>query len=431
MSGRQPFDPARLPFYYGWVVLVVGTVGVLASVPGQTAGVSVFTDDLIETTGLSRLQLANAYLIGTTASGLLLPRGGRAIDVVGSRVMAAGAVLGLAATLVGFSLVGPMSTLTGMAVMSLGFGCLRFSGQGLLTLSSRTMISQWFDRRRGLVSSFSNAFMSFAFSLTPAMLYALIEWTDFRWAWRYMAMGLIGVVGGLVVVFYRNTPESCGLTIDGADAAPEDGATNSLRDLTGATRREAVADRRFWIITLPVISMASVGTALTFHILDLGEEVGMNNDDIVRIFVPIALVSIPLTLLGGYLVDKLSPVLIAVAMAFLQIGMFLTVTELGHPAYRVVAIACWGAAQSGYAPLTSAALPKLFGRKHLGAIAGIQMSVTVIGSAIGPAFFALVHSIAGSYQRALWLSTALPVAAILLALTHLVRSTQERADPAV
>ena len=65
MSGRQPFDPARVPFYYGWVVLVVGTVGILASVPGQTAGVSVFTDDLIETTGLSRLQLANAYLIGT------------------------------------------------------------------------------------------------------------------------------------------------------------------------------------------------------------------------------------------------------------------------------------------------------------------------------------------------------------------------------
>ncbi len=430
MSGRQPFDPARVPFYYGWVVLVVGTIGVLASVPGQTAGVSVFTDDLIETTGLSRLQLANAYLIGTTASGLLLPRGGRAIDVVGSRVMAAAAVLGLAATLVGFSLVGPMSTLTGMAVMSLGFGCLRFSGQGLLTLSSRTMISQWFDRRRGLVSSFSNAFMSFSFSLTPAMLYALIEWTDFRWAWRYLAMGLVGVVGGLVVVFYRNTPESCGLTIDGADA-PDDGSTTTFGDLTGATRREALADRRFWIITLPVISLSSVGTALTFHILDLGEEVGMNNDDIVRIFVPIALVSIPLTVLGGYLVDRLSPVLIAVAMALFQIGMFLTVTELGHPAYRIVAIVCWGAAQSGYAPLTSAALPKLFGRRHLGAIAGVQMSVTVIGSAIGPAFFALVHSIAGNYQRALWLSTAVPVAAILLAATHLIGTTGGRSDQAV
>ena len=31
MAGRQPFDPGRLPFYYGWVILAVGTIGMLAS----------------------------------------------------------------------------------------------------------------------------------------------------------------------------------------------------------------------------------------------------------------------------------------------------------------------------------------------------------------------------------------------------------------
>ena len=147
--GRWPFDPAKVPFYYGWVVLVVGTLGIMASIPGQTAGVSVFTDPLTDSTGLSRIQLSIAYLIGTGTSGFLLPFGGRAIDRYGSRVMAMAAVLGLAATVTGMSFVGPMSTPVGMVVMSIGFGCLRFSGQGLLTLSSRTMISQWFDRRRG------------------------------------------------------------------------------------------------------------------------------------------------------------------------------------------------------------------------------------------------------------------------------------------
>ena len=43
-----PFDPARLPFFYGTVVLVCGTLGVLVSAPGQTVGVSVFTDFLIQ-----------------------------------------------------------------------------------------------------------------------------------------------------------------------------------------------------------------------------------------------------------------------------------------------------------------------------------------------------------------------------------------------
>ena len=213
--GRWPFDPSRFRFYYGWVVLMAGTVGVMASIPGQTAGVSVFTDHLTDATGLSRLQLSIAYLIGTGTSGFLLPRGGRAIDTHGSRVVALGAVIGLSATVTGLSFVGDMGPVVGLAVMSIGFGCLRFSGQGLLTLSSRTMISQWFDRRRGLVSSLSNAVMSFVFAATPAILLVLIEANGWRAAWRLIAVALIVVVGTFVVVLYRVSPETSGLRIDG------------------------------------------------------------------------------------------------------------------------------------------------------------------------------------------------------------------------
>ena len=85
---RWPFDPAGVKIYYGWVVLVAGTIGVLASIPGQTVGVSVFTDHLTAATGLSRLQLAVAYLVGTGGSGFLLPLGGQAIDRWGTRVVA-------------------------------------------------------------------------------------------------------------------------------------------------------------------------------------------------------------------------------------------------------------------------------------------------------------------------------------------------------
>ena len=95
-----------------------------------------------------------------------------------------------------------------MVVLSVGFGLLRFTGQGLLTLSSRTMISQWFDRRRGVVTSLS------------------------------------------------------------------------IRDL------------RFWAVTAPIVAMSATTTALTFHIIDFGAEVGMTADGVVRIFVPIALVSV-------------------------------------------------------------------------------------------------------------------------------------------
>lgn len=417
--GRWPFDPAKVGFYYGWVVLAVGTLGVMASIPGQTAGVSVFTDELTGTTGLSRLQLSIAYLIGTGTSGFLLPLGGRAIDRYGSRVVAMAATLGLAATVAGLSFVGAMSTPVGMVVMSIGFGCLRFSGQGLLTLSSRTMISQWFDRRRGLVSSVSNAFMSFAFAASPAILLALIDLDGFRTAWRIIGAFLVVVIGSAIVVLYRVSPEASGLVLDGGIA--ESHADGSVRNDTpigtddDQTRAQAIRDLRFWAVTAPVAAMAATSTALTFHIVDFGAELGLSDDRIVQIFVPIAFVSVPITLLGGWLVDVISAIVIAAAMSIAQIIMYLSISHIDQTLWAVVAIAAWGFSQGCYAPLTSAALPRLFGRRHLGAIAGVQMSVMVIGSAIGPALFALVESISGTYETALLVSVLFPATGLVLA----------------
>lgn len=415
-SDRWPFDPSGFRFYYGWVVLVVGSVGVLASVPGQTAGVGVFIDELISATGLSRLQLSIAYLIGTGSSGLLLSRGGRAIDRHGSRWVAVFAVFGLATTLVGLSMVGPMSTPVGLAVMSLGFGCLRFTGQGLLTLTSRTMISQWFERRRGVVTSSSNAVMSFAFSSSPALLLALIEIDGFRTAWRILAAALVAVVGTIVVIFFRDSPESSGLIIDGGVAAPTGNEPAVVGTDDDRTRAAAVRDLSFWALTVPVVAMASTSTALTFHILDFGAELGFSDEDIVGIFVPIALVSVPVTLLGGWLIDTIPPVRVATLMSIAQIVMYTAVSMLDRPIAFAVAVGSWGIAAGCYAPLTSAALPRLFGRRHLGSIAGLQMSCMVVGSAIGPALFALVQGATGSYRPALWISLVLPVAGLFLSI---------------
>ena len=63
-----PFEPARFPFFYGWILLGSGTIGLLMSAPGQTVGVSVFTDSLIEALGLTRSLLSLGYLVGTLAS---------------------------------------------------------------------------------------------------------------------------------------------------------------------------------------------------------------------------------------------------------------------------------------------------------------------------------------------------------------------------
>ena len=425
---NRPFAPGRWPFYYGWVVLALGTLAVGFSIPGQTMGVSVFTDSLLEATGLSRLQFSTTYLFGTLASGFLLPLGGRVLDLLGARLVGAGAALLLAVTLVSLSFFGQITptlgddptaaeTFTVLALMTFGFAVLRFSGQGMLTLTGRTMVARWFDRRRGLVAAISGAFVSFAFSLAPTLLLIWITASGWRGAWRQMAIAL-GLLSLVALLFFRDTPEECGLELDGGSGAgadldeepiPSDSAGKESRR-PDATRAQALRSRAFWVLTLVIAAQSMIGTALTFHIVDLGAENGLPESLAVKIFVPISVISVSLGFVVGWLVDR-QPILRLVRfMALSEAVMFATAGHLDDPVLRWVAIGAWGCVGGCYGPLTVAALPRLFGRLHLGAISGTMTMVLILASALGPAYLAWFRDMTATYRIGLYLSAALPLA---------------------
>ena len=57
LSATWPFDVRRLPFFYGWPIALLSTLGLWATIPGQTMGMAVVTEYLIADLGLSRTQL--------------------------------------------------------------------------------------------------------------------------------------------------------------------------------------------------------------------------------------------------------------------------------------------------------------------------------------------------------------------------------------
>lgn len=420
-----PFRPASLPFFYGWVVLVVTTLGVLCSIPGQTMGVSVFTDPLLEATGLSRLAFSNAYLIGTLASGLALSWGGSWLDRFGVRRTIFAACLVLAATLLYLSVsdrlaarladaLGAVETpAVAWALLAMGFTALRFSGQGMLTLASRTTLARWFVRRRGLVSALSGAFVNFGFAGAPLGLQLWIEAAGWRSAWQGMAL-VVGLGMSLVgLVLYRHDPEECGLRPDGdpppshaeGQREPKEGHADAVPEFT---RAQAMRTAAFWLVTLGIASHAMVGTGLTFHIVDLGAEAGLSEAQAVAIFLPIALISTPVGFLAGAAIDRFPVRFLMVAMMLSEVAMYAGMAYGAIPAARWVAVAGWGLASGCFGPLTVAALPAFFGRRHLGSIQGAQMTALVLASALGPAVLVLFRDAFGSYRPGLLLLCALP-----------------------
>ena len=420
-----PFRPAAAPFYYGWLILAVSTVGIVMSAPGQTIGVAVFTESLLEATALTRLEFSNAYLVGTLLAGLFLPLAGSTIDRIGARAGVIGASVGLGLVLVYMSHVdrfaaavtahGAPGWATTFGLVTLGFVCLRFFGQGALPLVCRTMVGRWFERRRGLASSIIGPFSNLSFASSPILLSGWVASSGWRTAWLEMAL-IVGV--GMAIfgwLFFRNTPEECGLEVDGGPGPPaKPGAAPAPRH-RDFTRSEALRTAVFWVVALGIANHALVGTGMAFHIVDLGAESGLSEAEAFGLFLPVTLISVPTGIAIGAALDRFPVRFLLMPMMVGQALMFGLSPHLGDPLLRILCVAGWGFSGGFYGPLTIAAVPHFFGRTHLGAIQGVLMMVIVIASALGPAILAAGKTAFGSYAPGLHALAFLPLGIFLIA----------------
>jgi MFS family permease len=405
-----PYSPRRWPFFYGWFILGVGTLGVLASVPGQTMGVSPFTDSLIATLDLSRSQLSLAYLFGTSCSALLLTPAGKLYDRLGARVMGTGVCLALGGVLVYLSLadrvaaqlagMGLDKTVAAFLAILVGFWALRFTGQGVLTLIGRNMVMKWFDHHRGLANGIMAVFVGLGFSGAPFVLNQLRRDFGWRGAWRFLAVEIGVLFAVLVWVTWRDNPEQCGLQPDGAsdELTAQRGRLRPVRKQF--TLAEAVRTYSFWAFSLSLAMFGLYQTGLTFHIVSIFARQGMGEEVAFSIFFPAALISIPLSLVGGWIADHVP---LKALLAFMLGGLVTSMAGLvmlePGAAYWAVVIGN-GICAGLFGVLSAFTWPKYYGRVHLGAISGLNMALVVVGSAIGPLLFSLGLDWTGSYASA-------------------------------
>jgi len=424
-----PFQPRRSPVFYGWVIVAVATIGILGSIPGQTIGLGVFIDSLMEALSLSRVDISLAYLIGTLASGILMPLGGRLLDRWGARRMGVTAALGMAVSLVLLaysdriaatlrSVFGVQSPwLPAFLLACLAFLMIRFWGQGMITLSCRNMIAKWFNHRRGLAVGVSGVSTALLFSASPALLNYPIEGIGWRWTLVGLAVATLLCLAPLAWVFFRDNPEECGLSMDG-DHVPKTPARANA-DLTiyrDYDLPDALRTGAFWIFTLSFAWQGLFVTAYTFHVVSIGASIGMDRAEILQLFLFSALFAVTANMACGWLsartrVKYLLLVMNAMVLVF-ALGPLLTQPLLA----KLMIVIGMGVAGGLWSNLSGVVFPRFFGRAHLGAITGVFMSVIIYGSALGPYFFGLMQAFFGDYRLGFLISAAVPVALMIASL---------------
>lgn len=429
-SPNFPVRPDRSPVFYGWIVAFFATIGVCASMPGQTIGVGVFKTRLMDALALTSMQLSVAYMIGTFASALFLNAGGKFFDRVGARKAVVYSLAALGFVLLGMSAIDKIALLSGQlpilnivewlpafVVLSVGFAFLRYTGQGMLTLTSRAMVGKWFDRRRGVVTAWSGALVSFMFSGAPICFEYLIRQFTWQGAWLMMALFFLVLLVPLFWAFARDNPEECGLEMDGGISSKVRKANPDADVHRDLTRAEAARTFSFWAFTLMFALSGLVITAYTFHILAVGEELGVSTDFILKLFVPGSAVAIGTGVLIAWMTD-LSFVRIKYLLALMGFAGMVGYACVGlgsYPSISWLHIIGFGVSGGCFGSLSTIIFPRFFGRQHLGSISGMFMTTVVIASAVGPFLFSLAESLLGNYRIgfffAAFFAAALAVAA--------------------
>jgi MFS family permease len=391
--------------FYGWTILAVAGLGIFASGPGQSHTFSVFVGPIGEDLGLSKASIAGAYGLATLAAAFLLPRMGRLVDRHGARRMTLAIALLLGLACMAFGAVG------GLATLALGFGALRFFGQGSLMMCSANLVAQWFSRKRGFAMGLMALGFAASMAVHPPLGQFLIAQFGWRWAWVILGLATWLLLLPPVLLLAIDKPEDRGLRPDGE--APASGEPAPAID--GLDLRAALATPTFYLLAAGWFGMAMLVTTLHFYQVSILAAQGVAAEVAARVF-PVSALVLALTMpLVGRMFDRVRTRYVFAAGLLVMAAALFGVTLVGSLASAIVYAALFGLNNAFSLTMFGYLMPRYFGRKHVGSLQGTGQMVAVVGASLGPLPVGLAFDYLDSPTLVLRLLALYPFACALAA----------------
>lgn len=390
---KRRFPPKTFLPWLGVVLLGGLFAGMTA--PGQTAGLSVFTDPVIRDLSISRQEISFAYLLATFIGALAMPITGKLLDRFGTGRIIQLAGLGLA-TFLFFAAIA--QEIFGLTISYMG---LRLFGQGALSLAATTMVAKLVSFRSGLALGIAAAIGAALVSLAPVFAAISIEVNGHRTTWLLEAALVLLLVVGL------------GFAVPRARVEYTETGSIAVVEHSGHTLRFALQSGMFWVISAAIVAMAMLFTGLAFHLISILGQQGLDPVEAAANFLPQTLTSLVLTVMLGGFIDKGNPRWgVSVAMGLLIASLLML--PFVEPGFMGVVFGLvLGAAAGAMKGVEAATLVKYFGAKEIGAIRGVITSIGIVATGLGPIYFSIGFDLSGDYTTAAAIAALLPAGVIV------------------
>jgi MFS family permease len=403
MPDRSPPWSARLPFYYGWVIVGVAFVTMALGVTARTS-FSLLMPPLIDEFGWDRGLAAGAFSFGFLVSAVLSPIVGRVLDVRGPRVVILSGVLVLTAGLaLAPSIERPWQ-------LYLTLGVLVGGGANMMTYTVHSQfLPNWFVERRGLAISIAFAGVGIGAIVLLPWLQSII--VNAGWRASCWAMGLLVLFGaGPLNLLVRKKPEDIGLLPDGESRSRSAAGTRTALNIadprwaaTTWTLARAVRTGRFWWIVLGYFCALVAWYAVQVHQTKYLMEIGFTPLVAAWSLGVVSVAGIPGQIVLGALSDRLGrewiwtagcagfaicyAALIALEQVQSNVLLYVMVLSQGFLGYALTSV---------MGPI----VVEIFEGPHYGSIFGTITVALIGGGAAGPWLAGVIHDATGSYRLA-------------------------------
>ena len=420
MSPRAPprlpaLIAARLPFFYGWLVLGVLCCAGFARQGPAVATLSVFVTPLIHDFGWSRTALSGAVSLGGILAAIVSPIIGPFLDRAGSRLVLCYAVLTTGAALLLLSLS------NSLLMFYLLFCFARMNWASPFELGIYCAVNNWFVRRRATASSIATLAQAAGLVAMPLIAQLAISRASWREGW--LAIGILTLVVGFVPawLFLARRPEDLGLHPDGMARDPITRGSPETAAMTTPepdfSRSQAIRTPAFWLLLLYTVMVYPIQAGISLHQAPHLIERGIAPALAATIVSTFSAMSALATLACGFLPRRL-PIRYPLALiAACFVASPLLMKTISSPGEAYLAAGLFGFAVGGILTLLPIAWADYFGRTHFGAIRSVALSAQVVAQAAGPLISGALRDWTGDYQLSLSLFAALAGLSVIAALT--------------
>lgn len=363
-------------FFYGWIIVGIANIGIFSSGPGQSHTFSVFVEPISQDLQLSSASIASAYGLATLIAAFLLPYMGKLIDRYGARfsLIIISIILGISCIFFGAA--------SNFLMLTVGFGFLRFFGQGSLMLGCANLVSQWFDSKRGFAMSLMALGFGMSMAVHPPLSQLLIDEYGWKYAWIILGVSTWIIMVPALFILAWNNPENIGLKPDGEKKTKL--TKDEVQVIEGLNLKEALKENSFYILAAMWFGMAMLVTTLHFYQVTILTNQGISTEYAASLFTISAVAMVVFMPLVGKFFDNFPTKYVLATGLLINSISLISITYSNNDAYSLFYAVSFGINNAFSMTMFGYIWPRYFGRKHLGSIQGTGQMIGVIGASLGP-----------------------------------------------